>query len=178
MRNNNKTLDTITSENTKGIIFSGGPRSVYDMNDSHRQRQEEKRIMQDATIPVLGICYGMQLMAVCFDGKVEHGQQGEYGSTEIVWNSKKPFDMFENLTKVWMSHNDIVVDPGFQCLCIAKSKTETIAGIYNPNAKCIGFQFHPEVTHTNGGLILLRYFIGFYLFNFLFCKYLCCRTFL
>jgi len=111
-------------------------------------------------IPVLGICYGMQLMAKLFDGEVATKGNNEYGKTKIKLNLKSP--LFKDLKPAetcWMSHKDSVVNipPGFSV--IASTSNLPIAGIEEPHRKIYGIQFHPEVMHTPSGMDILKNFL-------------------
>ncbi|MBC1493378.1 glutamine-hydrolyzing GMP synthase [Listeria booriae] len=150
---------TITVEEMKalkptGIIFSGGPNSVY---DEGAFRCDED--LFEMGIPILGICYGMQLMTNHFAGKVEPAKDREYGKASI--NVEKPSRLFAGLPTdqiVWMSHGDLVVaEPeGFEVT--ATSTSCPIAAITNENRKMYGVQFHPEVRHSVHGNELLKNF--------------------
>lgn len=149
------TAQEIKEMHPKGIILSGGPHSVYDEN-SFRCDQE----IFDLGIPVLGICYGMQLMALTFNGKVEKAKTREYGKALIDLNLD-PVLFKDTPTKqtVWMSHGDKVTEapPGFQV--DATSPSTPIAAISNPEKKLYGVQFHPEVRHSEYGTDLLNEFV-------------------
>ena len=149
------TAQEIKEMNAVGIIFSGGPNSVYD----------EKAFKVDEEIfnlglPILGICYGMQLMAHSLGGKVESAAKREYGKAEI--DITKENQLFGDLPKkqvVWMSHGDLVtnVPEGFET--IATSATCPITAMQNEERKFYGVQFHPEVQHSVYGNDLLRQFV-------------------
>ncbi|WAA09208.1 glutamine-hydrolyzing GMP synthase [Fervidibacillus albus] len=151
---------TITAEqlkqmNVKGIIFSGGPNSVYDDNAF---RCDEK--IFELGVPILGICYGMQLMASYFSGKVEAASNREYGKAEI--NIQQKSKLFQNLPEnqtVWMSHGDLVtaVPEGFTV--DATSPSCPIAAMSDEKRKMYGVQFHPEVRHSVYGNDLLKQFV-------------------
>lgn len=139
----------------KGIIFSGGPNSVLDEGAP----QCDERIFE-LGIPILGICYGMQLMAHHFRGKVDQADNREYGkaSVEFVQDSL----LFKGLPKeqtVWMSHGDVVLDvpEGFQA--DAKSSSCPIAAMSSKEKNLYAVQFHPEVRHSEYGNEMLRNFI-------------------
>ncbi len=144
-------LATIQSKNPTGIILSGGPQSVNDPKAPLRNVEQLPNIA-----PVLGICYGMQLMAKSLGGKVETAKVQEYGHREISWSSKLN-DKIPVKHSVWMSHGDVVekAPPGFEI--IAQSDNHHAAAMRGPRA--LAFQFHPEVTHTESGDDLIRYFV-------------------
>lgn len=139
----------------KGIIFSGGPNSVYD-EDAF---QCDPAIFE-AGIPILGICYGMQLTHYMLGGKVKACEEKEYGRTQIQVEMDCP--MFQGLPKqqvVWMSHGDQVesLAPGFER--VAYSDTCTFAATRNEEKKIYTLQFHPEVRHSEFGNAMLKNFV-------------------
>lgn len=151
----NKALKELENRNNvEGIIFTGGPNSVYEEGAP----QIEKEIF-DKGIPVLGLCYGMQIMAHTLGGEViKAPNEREFGKTEI---ETKESLIFKNLSKeetVWMSHVDRVsqVPEGFEV--IAKSKNCPIAGMVNVDKKLYALQFHPEVNHSVHGKDMLENF--------------------
>ena len=149
------TAEDIKKMNATGIIFSGGPNSVYDTNAFHIDKA-----IYDLNIPILGICYGMQLMAYQFGGKVEKSFTREYGRAEI--DIKNPTTLFGDLPSnhvVWMSHGDHVTaaPEGFEV--IATSPSCDIAAMANVEKGLYAVQFHPEVRHSVYGLELLRQFV-------------------
>ncbi|MBC6310934.1 glutamine-hydrolyzing GMP synthase [Listeria sp. FSL L7-1582] len=148
------TVEEMKALNPTGIIFSGGPNSVY---DEGAFRCDED--LFEMGIPILGICYGMQLMTNHFAGKVEPAKDREYGKATI--NVEKPSRLFAALPTdqvVWMSHGDLVVaEPaGFEVT--ATSASCPIAAITNEDRKMYGVQFHPEVQHSVHGTELLKNF--------------------
>ncbi len=143
------------AERPKAMIFSGGPASVY----ADKAPRIEKEIFE-LGIPILGICYGIQLTAFTLGGKVEKQERREYGSAviEVVENN----DLLAGLgdrTDVWMSHGDALTapPPGFKIL--ARTPSCPLAAIGDPARKFYGVQFHPEVTHTPKGRQILRNFL-------------------
>ncbi|MFC0042785.1 glutamine-hydrolyzing GMP synthase [Metabacillus iocasae] len=149
------TAEEIKALNPKGIIFSGGPNSVYGENAFHCDEN-----IFELGIPVLGICYGMQLMTHHFGGKVEAASHREYGKATI--NVQNDSLMYHELPKeqvVWMSHGDLVVQTpeGFEV--DATSISCPIAGMSNKDKKMYGVQFHPEVRHSVHGNELLKNFV-------------------
>lgn len=148
------TVEEMKALNPTGIIFSGGPNSVY---DEGAFRCDED--LFEMGVPILGICYGMQLMTNHFAGKVEPAKDREYGKATI--NVEKPSRLFAGLPTdqiVWMSHGDLVVaEPaGFEVT--ATSASCPIAAITNEDRKMYGVQFHPEVQHSIHGNELLKNF--------------------
>ncbi|WP_305879879.1 glutamine-hydrolyzing GMP synthase [Thermosynechococcus sp. HN-54] len=139
----------------KGIILSGGPNSVYDENAPHCDPE-----IWNLGIPILGVCYGMQLMVQQLGGTVERATAGEYGKAALFIDD--PTDLLTNVeqeTIMWMSHGDSVTElpPGFRIL--AHTHNTPIAAIAHPERKLYGVQFHPEVVHSVGGIALIRNFV-------------------
>ncbi|MBN1565628.1 MAG: glutamine-hydrolyzing GMP synthase, partial [Anaerolineae bacterium] len=143
--------------NPKGFILSGGPASVYVPGAPHLPD-----VVLKADVPVLGICYGMQLLVHHSGGKVNPGGKREYGLTTVTI-TRPETPLFAGLTTnditVWMSHGDRVTQlpQGFQSL--AHSANSKYAAIGDPARKLYGLQFHPEVTHTPQGKDILRAFL-------------------
>jgi GMP synthase (glutamine-hydrolysing) len=146
------------SSDIKGIILSGGPSSVYEEGAPKLKEETYKYIIKER-IPLLGLCYGHQLIALLMGGNVEPNDQKEYGKTELtVTNVKKIFDGLEKSEVVWMSHGDQVkkLPNGFETY--GSTSTCPIAAYGNDNDKIYGLQFHPEVVHTpSGGKILSNF---------------------
>ena len=139
----------------KGIILSGGPNSV---TKSFTPRIPQ--IVFDLSIPVLGICYGMQTLAEQMGGHVVSVDQKEFGHSELeILNDSKLFNEIDKELNVWMSHGDQVQDlpDGFKLL--ASTKTAPIAAMQHETLPYYAIQFHPEVTHTNHGQEILNNFI-------------------
>lgn len=139
----------------KGIILSGGPASVYDKNSP----AVDKNIFK-LGIPILGICYGMQLIAQFFGGKIKHTKSREYGRAELFIDDHR--DVFANLPgnlTCWMSHGDYVwkLPKGFSPL--AHTLNTEIAAFADKGRKILGVQFHPEVVHTTRGSQILSNFL-------------------
>jgi GMP synthase (glutamine-hydrolysing) len=147
-------IDEIKKFDPKGIILSGGPSSIKD-KDSERCSKE----VFNLGIPILGICYGMQLIVSLFGGEVIKSKNREYGEAEIsIIDFSDIFSGFDKEITVWMSHGDSIskVPNGF--IPIAYSK-DLIAGLKNKELKIFGLQFHPEVSHTKNGLNILKNFL-------------------
>ncbi len=139
----------------KGIILSGGPNSVYDPGSPSCDPA-----IWTLGIPILGVCYGMQLMVQQLGGAVERAQKAEYGRAAL--RILDPTDLFTNVEDgsiMWMSHADSVTSlpPGFEVL--AKTENTPCAAIADSIRKCYGVQFHPEVIHSEGGQALIRNFV-------------------
>ena len=148
------TAEEIRKIAPKGIIFSGGPNSVYD-KDAFSIDPE----IYELGIPILGICYGMQLMTHNLGGKVEPAANREYGKAELeILGDATLFQGTPAKQTVWMSHGDLVTEiaPGFEK--VGTSNDCPIASIEDANRKFYGVQFHPEVRHSEYGNDLLRHF--------------------
>lgn len=147
-------LDEVKSHNPKGIVLSGGPNSVFDKD---APGLTENILEQD--IPVLGLCYGMQLISQHFGGKVEEAKTREYGkATVILKDSSDLIDTKFDGSIVWMSHGTHVSAAPNDFVVTAVSG-EIIASIENREKKIYGLQFHPEVAHSQHGKEILEAFI-------------------
>ena len=149
------TADEVKAINPKGIILSGGPNSVYE--EGAFGIDEE---ILNLGIPVLGICYGMQLLTDKLGGKVEPAQNKEYGKAELNVTHAQA-DLFAATPKeqiVWMSHGDLVTQAPTDFEVVATSADCPIASIQNQAKKMYGVQFHPEVQHSEYGNDLLKHF--------------------
>lgn len=138
-----------------GIIFTGGPNSVYDENSP----QVDPAVF-DLGVPVLGLCYGCQLMARALGGEVRHAPAREFGRTQTYYETDCP--LFEGLPSQavsWMSHNDMIsaIPEGFRAA--AHTDECPVAAMENREKKLYGIQFHPEVCHTENGLKILQNFL-------------------
>lgn len=158
----NITLEEVKKINPTGIILSGGPMSVYDASAPDIDPEILK-----INVPILGICYGLQLMCTRFGGKVEPASDREYG--KAILNIETESLLFEGVdknSKVWMSHGDYLTElpDGFNI--IAKSDRSPICAISDEKRKIFGVQFHPEVAHTTEGKKIVHNF----LFNICNCK--------
>jgi GMP synthase (glutamine-hydrolysing) len=150
----NTNLQELKSNQIKGVILSGGPNSVYQENAPHIDAQ-----VFNLGIPVLGICYGLQLVMHLMGGRVEASAKREYGKAEISLNkSSKLFtDVVDNST-VWMSHGDKVVNIADNFESIGNTKNSPYAAVEHKNLPVYGLQFHPEVEHTAQGKEILKNF--------------------
>lgn len=138
-----------------GIILSGGPCSVYDKKAPHCDTGIWK-----LGVPILGICYGMQLMAHQLGGKVQPGGKREYGPAEI--DIAKDTTLFREMAyeqQVWMSHGDKVTKLPAGFITVAKSQNSPYAAIANNKRRLYGLQFHPEVHHTPNGKQIISNFV-------------------
>ncbi|HEY3268429.1 MAG TPA: glutamine-hydrolyzing GMP synthase [Armatimonadota bacterium] len=147
--------EVIRARNPKALVFTGGPSSVYAPDAPHCDPA-----IYDLGIPVLGICYGMQLIAFQLGGEVSPAERKEFGRTEIHICVDDPiFDGLDRDLVGWMSHGDHVISPpeGFQIT--AATKTTPVAAMADMKRRFHGVQFHPEVVHTPWGQDVLRNFL-------------------
>ena len=148
-------LEKIQRELPKGIILSGGPASVYE----GQAPVCDKKIFE-LGIPILGICYGAQLIAQVSGGKVIKTSQAEYGRVKVILDNRE--DIFYGFPKeadCWMSHQDLIEDPPLNFKAIAHSENTKVAVMVNRKKKIYGIQFHPEVTHTPLGKKIFKNFL-------------------
>ena len=138
----------------RGIIISGGPASVY----SPDSPTIDPRILQ-AGIPVLGICYGHQLLAHHLGGKVAKGDRGEYGLAHLTVTCEDALWEGVDRSQIWMSHRDSVAEVPAGFRVIASTETSGVAAMSQPDRKLFGLQFHPEVAHTHAGTRILQNFV-------------------
>ncbi len=144
----------IQAKNPQGIILSGGPSSVYNEN-----AYEVDKAVYDLGLPILGVCYGMQRIAVDFGGSVIRSDHHEYGKAELKIETDSPLlDDCDDGRIVWMSHSDRVdvLPEGFAP--IATSANSPYAAIANEEKRVYAMQFHPEVQHSEEGYLMLRNF--------------------
>lgn len=156
------TIDDIIKFNPKGIIFTGGPNSVY--NENSPLCKEE---IFSLNIPILGICYGCQMIAHLLGGNVAKANVSEYGKTIVNVNNNSL--LFKNINKetiCWMSHTDYIQSIPNDFTITAYSNDCPVAALENENKRIYGVQFHPEVMHTEEGKEMLKNF----LFNVCHCK--------
>ncbi len=149
------TAEQLRQLNPKGIIFSGGPSSVYTPGAPECDPE-----IWSLGIPILGVCYGMQLMVKQLGGNVLPADRKEYGKASLLIDD--PTDLLTNVedgTTMWMSHGDSCAQlpTGFEIL--AHTENTSCAAIANYDQKLYGVQFHPEVVHSIGGLALIRNFV-------------------
>lgn len=151
----NVSIEKIKEIHPVGIILSGGPHSVYEKNAPIVSKE-----IFELGIPILGICYGLQLIALQLGGKVDPTARREYGRAEISIDSEN--EMFSGLgekTVVWMSHGDALekIPTGFES--IAKTSNSPICAIFSREKRIYGVQFHPEVVHTPEGKNIISNFL-------------------
>jgi len=151
----NTPLAKIKAMDPKAIILSGGPASV-----THRASPKCNPGIFELGVPILGICYGMQLLGYLLGGRVGKDKKREYGHAELIIDKRKGlFSGCRKKEKVWMSHGDQVLDMPKGFIKLAHTKNSRIAGIYHPEKKFYGVQFHPEVVHTPKGMKIFRNFL-------------------
>ncbi len=148
-------IEKIKSMSPIGIVFSGGPSSVY----GEKAPKCDPQIF-DLNIPIFGICYGMQLTAYTLGGKVAHSESREYGNTRLLID--KNTDIFLELgseTQVLMSHGDYIETPPADFVVTAHTVNTPVAAMANTLRNIYGVQFHPEVVHTPEGMKMIRNFL-------------------
>ena len=147
--------EEVAARGAKGLILSGGPASVH-VDGAPRLDPG----LLELGIPVLGICYGMQLLAQHLGGRVESAEVGEYGRSELTIS--EPGLMFAGLPEIqpcWMSHRDTVYEPPPGFTALAASTQSPVAAFESAEQKIYGIQFHPEVVHTPFGQQILTHFL-------------------
>ncbi len=151
----NVSVEELKRRKVKGIIISGGPASVYDKGAP----QADPKLWKSG-IPILGICYGTQLMAKALGGRVKAERKKEYGRTELFIDD--PSEIFAGFGKqitCWMSHGDSVVKLPKEFKILAHTKNTPLAAIGSVEQKVYGVQFHPEVVHTERGTEIFKNFV-------------------
>ncbi|MCX7909440.1 MAG: glutamine-hydrolyzing GMP synthase [Ignavibacteria bacterium] len=150
----NLSIQKIKELSPKGLIFSGGPASVYEF-DSPKPPKE----IFDLGIPILGICYGLQVITHQFGGKVDKAARREFGRANFkVLKHNKIFDKIPDSSVVWMSHGDRVEEVPQEFEIIGETES-SVSAIVHPLKKIYGLQFHPEVHHTEYGKQILENFV-------------------
>lgn len=145
----------IKTSNYQGIIFTGGPNSVYDPNSPHYSNE-----IFELNIPILGICYGDQLLAYMLGGKIDSAKNNsEYGKTVLLLKEGKLLKGVPSESICWMSHTDYIKDVPAGFKITASTKSCPCAAMENLEKRIYGVQFHPEVTHTEYGMKVLSNFI-------------------
>jgi len=150
-----KTIEEIKEYAPMGIIFTGGPNSVYDESSPHYDEA-----IFSLGIPILGICYGSQLMAYELGGAVETAKVSEYGHTEVdIDNTDALFHGVSKRTVAWMSHTDYISKLPSDFKATAHTPVCPVAAMSCPEKKLYAVQFHPEVNHSREGMTMLRNFV-------------------
>lgn len=148
-------MDKIKEMNPKGIIFTGGPNSVYKEESPRCERE-----LLEMGIPILGICYGSQLISYLLEGEVATAPVSEYGKTEVtVDKSSVLFEDVEEKTICWMSHTDYIAKAPEGFKVVATTPVCPVAAMECPEKKLYATQFHPEVMHTVEGMKMLSNFV-------------------
>lgn len=147
-------IETIRENGYKGIIFTGGPNSVYDMTSPHYTKD-----ILDLGVPVLGICYGCQLISWMAGGRVETAPVSEYGKIEFTAEKSLLFVDVPEKSTVWMSHTDYISETPQGFKVIGKTDNCPCAAMENAEKKIYAVQFHPEVTHSEYGFKMLHNFL-------------------
>ncbi len=148
-------IDEIRAMNPKGIILTGGPNSCYEENSPTCGRE-----LFELGVPVLGLCYGAQLMMHVLGGRVEKAPVREYGKTEVTVDKGSPlFSDVSEKTICWMSHFDYISKPAPDFKVTAHTQDCPVAAAENPERKLYAIQFHPEVLHTAEGSKMLYNFV-------------------
>jgi GMP synthase (glutamine-hydrolysing) len=148
-------LERVRERAPRGIVLSGGPDSVWDPG-----APRVDRAIFDLGVPILGICYGMQLMAHALGGRVERVPRREYGPADIEVTADLPlFAGAPRTQRVWMSHGDSILEPPAGFVAAARTANSPCAAMADPRRRLYGIQFHPEVSHTEHGAALLGAFV-------------------
>ena len=148
-------IQEILEHNPKAVILSGGPSSVYETTAPNYDQEIFK-----LEIPILGICYGLQLMVHYYGGRVESSNYGEYGFANVmIEQSNSLYHQVPSETKVWMSHMDKVDQIPEDWKVTSHSSNGVISSLQNKNETRIATQFHPEVVHTEAGNQILNNFL-------------------
>ena len=149
------TVEEIKARNPKGIIFSGGPKSVYET-----PAPTIDPAIYDLGIPILGLCYGAQLIALQLGGTVTATGRGEYGRTQLTLTGASPLCVDWPVTsEVWMSHGDAITVPPDGFVATASCPDAPVAAMHDPERRIFATQFHPEVVHTQRGSEVFERFL-------------------
>jgi GMP synthase (glutamine-hydrolysing) len=155
--NFNKIKNLINEKKIKGIILSGGPLTI-----TKRKSENLNNDILNLNLPILGICYGHQILAKKFNGKIKKSKTREFGHAIVKSYSKSSItkNFFnKNKSLVWMSHQDIVYKLPHGFKKVAFTNNSKYAIITNEKKKYYGVQFHPEVSHTQNGKIIIKNFL-------------------
>lgn len=148
------TIEEIKSKNPRGIIFTGGPASVFEQNAPKCDKD-----IFNIGVPILGICYGVQLMSIMLGGIVEKADNREYGRMYVNLDDEELFKDVPKSSICWMSHTVYVKQPPQGFDIIGTTETCPVAAIGNREKKLYGVQFHPEVEHTEFGKVIVKNFL-------------------
>ena len=148
-------IEKIKAKNPKGIILSGGPLSV-----NAEDAPKPDNAIYSLNVPILGICYGGQLITQVFGGKVSPAESGEYGKADMnIHNNEGIFKNLGDRVKTWMSHFDFIEKAPEGFTVIASTSTCPVAAMRSAEKKIYGIQFHPEVEHTDNGSQMIQNFL-------------------
>jgi GMP synthase (glutamine-hydrolysing) len=147
-------LEKIKTEKPKALVLSGGPQSVFE------DKTDYAPFLNQVDLPIMGVCYGMQILGQFFGGKVEKGVQGEYGLAQIKTVPGFSIPDWPAVSDVWMSHSDHVSVIPKDFKLILQSENGLTAGIKHTSRPILGLQFHPEVHHTVHGKEILSFFLN------------------
>ncbi|MDP5274872.1 glutamine-hydrolyzing GMP synthase [Chengkuizengella axinellae] len=151
----NTSVEKIRELNPKGIVFSGGPSSVYEENSPLVDEA-----IYDLNVPILGICYGMQLISHQLKGKVERAERREYGKAMVDFQEHCVLTKgLDKNQQVWMSHSDLVIEPPEGFVVDARTEHAPVAAMSHPDKKVFAVQFHPEVRHSIYGNDMIKNFL-------------------
>ncbi|MCH5586697.1 glutamine-hydrolyzing GMP synthase [Shimazuella sp. AN120528] len=149
------TAEELKQHKPTGIIFSGGPNSVYEEG-----APKCDPAIFDLQVPILGICYGMQMIAAQYGAKVDRAHKREYGKAELeVVGNSKLFQTFGEKEQVWMSHSDVLLAPPAGFEVIGRTESAPVAAMMDVEKQLYAVQFHPEVQHTTNGNEMLKQFL-------------------
>jgi GMP synthase (glutamine-hydrolysing) len=149
------TVEEIKARQPKGLIFSGGPKSVYETPAPSIDPE-----IYTLGIPILGLCYGAQLIALQLGGTVSRTGQGEYGRTNLSLTGPSPLCVdWPATSQVWMSHGDAITEPPPGFVATATSPGAPVAALHDIDRRIFGLQFHPEVVHTERGADIFERFL-------------------
>ncbi len=152
-------LEDLQRSNPAAVVFSGGPASVLE-KDAPRPREEVVSFLLRNKIPILGVCYGHQLIASFFGGRIARKEKGEYGSSVLrVVEKNELFLDTPSIQRVWMSHRDSVVELPSDLVVLASTDYSEVAAYKHRTLPAYGVQFHPEVKHTEHGKTILSNFL-------------------
>src|ERR1700734_2782117 len=148
-------LEEVARRNTRGIVLSGGPASVYAQGAPPLDRG-----LLELGVPVMGICYGMQLLVHTLGGRMEEAEVGEFGRSDL--RISEPGVLLKGMPReqtCWMSHRDTVFEPPPGFTALASSSSSPVAAVEDTARGIYGIQFHPEVVHTPYGQEILTRFL-------------------
>ena len=146
--------EEVRRQHPEALVLSGGPTSVFDPQSLH----PDPRLFE-LGLPILGICYGMQVLVHHFGGEVKQADRREYGRAHLTQHTGPLFAGLSGKLQVWMSHSDSVAELPAIWQTVAQSEENPVAAIESPDGRTFGVQFHPEVVHTPKGMTILENFL-------------------